>query len=105
MDRNRSYYDAVPAIVVVLCVGALIWAYLSPGLRPGDSAAAAVFAFLFVILVTVNLRLYYKTVIVKELDHSTWLGFENLQVSKAMDDVVGKYGEEVGYWKNRLGGV
>ena len=105
MDRNRSYYDAVPAIVVVLCVGALIWAYLSPGLRPGDSTAAAVFAFLFVILVTVNLRLYYKTVIVKELDHSTWLGFENLQVSKAMDDVVGKYGEEVGYWKNRLGGV
>lgn len=105
MDRNRTYYDAVPALVLVLCAGAVGWAALTPAFRPGDSATAGIFMFLFVSLAAVFLRLYYKTVIVKELDHSTWLGFDNLQVSKAMDDVVGKYGEEVGYWKNRLGGV
>ncbi len=39
---------------------------------------------------------------IDEFNQKDWLGFDNINVDKGMDDVVGKYAEEIGYWKSRL---
>ncbi|PQA89253.1 hypothetical protein [Hyphococcus luteus] len=49
-------------------------------------------------------RWHHRIVVPSELDEN-WLGYGNLELGKVMDEVVGKYGEEVGYWKNRTGRV
>jgi hypothetical protein len=37
-----------------------------------------------------------------EMNQTDWLGFDDLDVDRGMDQVVGKYAEDVGYWKGRL---
>jgi hypothetical protein len=39
---------------------------------------------------------------IDEFNQKDWLGFDNVNVDKGMDEVVGKYAEDVGYWKSRL---
>jgi hypothetical protein len=39
---------------------------------------------------------------IDEMNQADWLGFDNLNVDRGMDEVVGKYAEDVGYWKGRL---
>jgi hypothetical protein len=43
---------------------------------------------------------------VQELNQLDWLGYDNFHLAEAMDVIVGKYAEDVGYWKTRVrGGV
>lgn len=37
-----------------------------------------------------------------ETNQADWLGYDDLNVDKGMDLVVGKYAEDVGFWKGRL---
>ncbi len=39
---------------------------------------------------------------IDEMNQADWLGFDNLNVDRGMDDVVGKYAEDVAFWKGRL---
>ena len=39
---------------------------------------------------------------IDEMSQTDWLGFDNFNVDRGMDEVVGKYAEDVGYWKGRL---
>lgn len=39
---------------------------------------------------------------IDEMSQTDWLGFHNFNVDRGMDEVVGKYAEDVGYWKGRL---
>ncbi len=41
---------------------------------------------------------------IEEVNQDEWIGFDNLQLEEVLGDVVGKYAEDVGYWKNRVGG-
>ena len=33
-----------------------------------------------------------------------WISFHTLRLNATMGEIVGKYAEDVGYWKNRVGG-
>lgn len=105
IDRNRSYYDLGPSIVLALgFIGLAIFYLTNPDWRPGDIWMGSVLFALLVFISAFYWRLYHRKVVPIELDQN-WIGFENLEMGKAMDDVVGNYGEEVGYWKNRTGRV
>jgi len=39
-----------------------------------------------------------------EVDQGEWISFHTLKLDEVLGDVVGKYAEDVGYWKNRVGG-
>ncbi len=39
---------------------------------------------------------------IDEMNQTDWLGFDDFDVDRGMDQVVGKYAEDVGYWKGRL---
>lgn len=103
IDRNCSYYLLIPPLVLIAGAGMLASAYSSGYFAIAESVSvlASVLVTLTAALVFVYLKLIYKTVIANEVNQIEWLGFDNLNISQAMDDVVGKYAEEVGYWKNR----
>ncbi len=104
IDRNRTYYDLAPktALIIVAVVSVFIF-WSVPAARPGDLLTWGILLMLLSTITFVFGYFYNKKVIPRELDENKWMGFKNLELSKAMDEVVGKYGEEVGYWKNRTG--
>jgi hypothetical protein len=94
-----------PAIVLFVAVIILSIVYSNfSELRPSDAAMASVLALLLAAVTFVYWRRYHRKVVPVELDEN-WLGFGNLDLGQVMDEVVGKYGEEVGYWKNRTGRI
>ena len=40
----------------------------------------------------------------EEIDQGEWISFHTLKLNQVLGEVVGKYAEDVGYWKNRVGG-
>lgn len=104
IERNCGYYLLFPPALIVSGSALIAFLYSSKTISLGDSFAnnGSVLIILISALVFAYIKLIYKVVIANEFDQSNWLGFDNLSVGKALDDVVGKYAEEVGYWKNRL---
>lgn len=103
IDRNRSYYDMGPAFVLFFgTIGLAITYSMAPFLLPGDFAMGIVFLALLAFVSVFYWLRYHRKVVPIELEEN-WIGFDNLELGKVMDEVVGAYGEEVGYWKNRTG--
>ncbi len=104
IDRNCGYYLLIPPILVVTGSALIALLFWSKAISLGGNAInnGSILIILASALTFTYVKLIYKVVIANEFDQSNWLGFDNLSVGKAMDDVVGKYAEEVGYWKNRL---
>ncbi len=105
IHRNSGYYELfsntliVAVIPLVVFVGHAFGLYnLSVYVSDGGRIVAAAALFLAV----VYLFLTHKKVITEELSFQDWRGFDKLQLSAKMDEVVGKYAEEIGYWKQRL---
>jgi hypothetical protein len=64
-----------------------------------------VFAALFVVVVALY-AFYLITAMraLEEIDQGEWISFHTLRLDAVMSEIVGKYAEDVGYWKNRVGG-
>ncbi len=102
--RNVDYYKMFSdGVIFVLVLGAGTGHFLGlydlpayvASLPTWQPLAAVGILILYAVLVR-------RRVIPVELQQQDWRGFDNLQLGKKMDEVVGKYVEEIGYWKTRL---
>jgi hypothetical protein len=48
------------------------------------------------------LYLINRNVVMDELNQMNWLGYDNLHLAKQMDEVIGKFAEEIGLWRGRF---
>ncbi|NOT41015.1 MAG: hypothetical protein HOP13_11025 [Alphaproteobacteria bacterium] len=112
--RNCSYYLWIPILSIAML---FVVTVLTLAIRQDDIAVLyqavladntefyilpMVFLLSAVIMAFVHRERIHAVVLGEELSHLDWLGYENLNVSSAMDEVVGKYAEDVGFWKGRL---
>jgi hypothetical protein len=106
IGRNCGYYIVLVPLALFLLVVTTMWLVVGLGgvdlfallWAPGPVfyvgfAALAVLAASF---------LRHSMNSIDEMNQADWLGFDNLNVDRGMDEVVGKYAEDVGYWKGRL---
>lgn len=64
-----------------------------------------VFGFFFVVLIGVYvIFLCYLMMSIDEINQDEWIGFDSLLLDNVLGEMVGKYVEDVGYWKNWIGG-
>ncbi len=103
INRNIAYYQLL-ALFIFLFVLSASFVLLFDVFRvfvddPPTRLIPAIVGFFLAILYffLVNIG-----VLGEELDQVDWLGYDNLNVSKQMDEVVGKYAEDVGFWKGRF---
>lgn len=104
IDRNSGYYLYIFVPALAVCA-AIVGYSISEGLFTPPTRDTLVehyplLGYLGVIIV--YFHYITKVVIADELDQADWLGFDDLNVSAAMDEVVGKYAEDVGFWKGRF---
>jgi hypothetical protein len=104
--RNCSYYLYIPPVFLGLMA---IMAVLTLGLGFGQwtKDLPSPLVTLVQLAAIAGLSILYwqrifKPVIGEEFQRLDWLGYDRLNVSSVMDDVVGKYAEDVGFWKGRL---
>jgi hypothetical protein len=107
-QRNSGYYLAfVPMgiiLVLSLFMGLVYWA-------TGFNVISAIWAlgWVFAVLSLTVVGLYISFLngavkFIEELKQGEWISFHTLKLNTVLGDVVGKYAEDVGYWKNRIGG-
>ena len=105
IHRNSGYYKLLSDILVFLAIPFLVYVGHAFGLY--DLALYLDGNARYIIAGALGLGLAYfilirMRVITEELQQQDWRGFDKLQLGEKMDDVVGKYAEEIGYWKQRL---
>jgi hypothetical protein len=106
MRRNLNYY----------LIGAIFWlglalplflyfAFHLAGRTFGAAPTAgegALIAALYAAFALFSLWQINRRVVFEELNQMNWLGFDNLEVGKQLDEVIGKYAEDIGLWKGRF---
>lgn len=110
ISRNCSYYLWIPPASIVLLILIVLYHTVLPALLLPETTIgsttfllnAAIVAMMLGIFVFIYFERIHSVVLAEELSHLDWLGYDNLNVSSAMDEVVGKYAEEVGFWKERF---
>lgn len=111
--RNTGYYMIIPytALALLAVGGLLAYTTTDPNITKFYSdvlieSEKTSFAIVLLLVGGIVTFFYWERinaeVIGNELSQLDWLGYENLNVSSAMDDVVGKYAEDVGFWKGRM---
>lgn len=106
--RNSNYYLMFVPLGVVIVTGVILGALAAfTGLAPFESiwALGWVFAVLF-FLVAALYSFFLSNALnaLEEIDQGEWISFHTLKLNQVLGEVVGKYAEDVGYWKNRIGG-
>lgn len=105
IDRNCGYYLLIPysaAPLLIICLGAIVWGYFDAlAATTAQLVNLGIFSLLLAIIVYVYFNRILAVVIGDELSRLDYLGYHNLNVSAAMDEVVGKYAEDIGFWKGR----
>jgi hypothetical protein len=110
INRNCGYYLWIPPVSVFVLALVILY-FVVYGAPPASSATLhstsfALTAMSLAVMLGIFLFVYFdrihSVVLSEELSRLDWLGYENLNVSSAMDEVVGKYAEEVGFWKERF---
>ena len=106
--RNSSYYLIfVPAAFLGALAGLLAILASFTGLSPFDTIAALGWVFIILFILVAALYAFFLTSSMKcldEIDQGEWISFHTLRLNAVLGEVVGKYAEDVGYWKNRVGG-
>lgn len=104
--RNLNYYVFGTIVwFMVLCPIVLYNLFsasaAATGYVPSVSVAVAIGVgyFLFAAL---SVWQFLRKVVLEELNQMNWLGFDNLEVGAQMDEVIGKYAEDIGLWKGRF---
>ena len=107
--RNSSYYLMfVPAgFLIIVVLFTMMAGNLVPGFSPVATVAALGFVFPILFILTASLYAVFlmnAMAALEEIDQGEWISFHTLKLDEVLGDVVGKYAEDVGYWKNRVGG-
>ena len=108
MLRNSGYYLVfVPLLFLVVLAGLNLalteWAGFDAGARLAD--LGMIFIILFVVLLAVYAGFLRRSMAsIDEINQDEWIGFDSLLLEHVLGEIVGKYAEDVGYWKNRIGG-
>jgi hypothetical protein len=106
MRRNLSYYNlgALLWFGVVLPVALLNGVSLSQsaGLLAEGAGPLIALALAYAAFAIVSLWQVQRRVVFEELNQRNWLGFDNLEVGRQIDEVIGKYAEDIGLWKGRF---
>ncbi|MCP2671723.1 hypothetical protein NHF40_12365 [Maricaulaceae bacterium EIL42A08] len=106
--RNSNYYLMFVPLGVVIATGVILGGLAAfTGLAPFQSIYQLgwVFAVLF-FLVAALYSFFLSNALnaLDEIDQGEWISFHTLKLNHVLGEVVGKYAEDVGYWKNRIGG-
>ena len=104
IERNSQYYLYIWMPALGACAAIILGSWSLGRFTPPqiDEIVSWTCIAAFGLVVLFYLRWINKVVIQEELDQADWLGFDDLNVSAAMDEVVGKYAEDVGFWKGRF---
>lgn len=106
--RNSHYYLVfVPTGFLIALAIVLLGLGLFTARAPFETIAALgwVFAVLFVLVVALYAFFLINAMkALEEIDQGEWISFHTLRLDAVVSDIVGKYAEDVGYWKNRVGG-
>jgi hypothetical protein len=108
MLRNSGYYLVfVPLLFLVVLAGLNLalteWAGFDAGARLAE--LGVIFIVLGVVLLAVFASFLRRSMASRdEINQDEWIGFDSLLLEHVLGDIVGKYAEDVGYWKNRIGG-
>ncbi len=62
---------------------------------------------IFAVLIFLYVRFLTSSIqgVLSGIKPDEWIGFDELEIHRTLSSVVGKYAEEVGYWKNRMSGA
>jgi len=108
ITRNSSYYLIfVPAGFLAALIAALAVLSAFSGLSPFVTVLSLGWVFLTLfVLVAVLYGFFLSTSMtaLEEIDQGEWISFHTLRLNQVLGEVIGKYAEDVGYWKNRVGG-
>ncbi|XBQ16768.1 MAG: hypothetical protein ABL308_02580 [Oceanicaulis sp.] len=106
--RNSHYYLVfVPSGFLVALAVLLLALGVFTARAPFETILALgwVFAVLFVLVVALYAFFLINAMkALEEIDQGEWISFHTLRLDAVMSEIVGKYAEDVGYWKNRVGG-
>jgi len=108
ITRNSSYYLLfVPAGFLAGLIALLAGLAAFGVLHPFATIIGLgwVFPVLFVLVATLYAFFLANSMgSLEEIDQGEWISFHTLRLNQVLGEVVGKYAEDVGYWKNRVGG-
>jgi hypothetical protein len=108
MLRNSGYYLVFVPLLFTAVLAALN--LVLTDVTGFDAAArladlGLIFYILFFALISIYaLFLRRSMTSIDEINQDEWIGFDSLLVENVLGEIVGKYAEDVGYWKNRIGG-
>ena len=108
ITRNSSYYLLFVPAGFLLAVTALFGLAAGLGLfNPFATIIALGWVFPVLFILIAMLYAFFLSNSMKaleEIDQGEWISFHTLKLNQVLGEVVGKYAEDVGYWKNRVGG-
>ncbi len=105
--RNSKYYVA-GAVLLFFAFGPAVFVGTASALAAREvlgGLSAAGWAFVGVVYLICafgGMAVINKPVIFDELNQTNWLGYDNLDVGRQMDEVIGKFAEEIGLWRGRF---
>jgi len=106
--RNSSYYLMFVPLGAVVATGTVLGILSGlTGLSPFGPILALGWVFIVLFLLVAALYSFFLSNALNslsEIDQGEWISFHTLKLNQVLGDVVGKYAEDVGYWKNRIGG-
>lgn len=106
IGRNCGYYVVLVPLVLTgttLFLGLLGVALFRIDVLPLIGGPGLFFYVGFALLVLVAVIFLSRAMRpIDEMNQADWLGFDDFDIDRGMDQVVGKYAEDVGYWKGRL---
>ena len=107
MLRNSGYYLVfVPLLFLAVMAGLNVALTELTGFDAGARLAdlGVIFVILFIsLLVIYAIFLRRSMMSIDEINQDEWIGFDSLLLENVLGEIVGKYAEDVGYWKNRMG--
>jgi len=108
ITRNSSYYLLfVPAAFIVALTCLLSVMALAGLFNPFATIVAMGWVFPVLFILVAGLYAFFLSSsmgALAEIDQGEWISFHTLKLNAVLGEVVGKYAEDVGYWKNRVGG-
>ncbi len=104
--RNLNYY-VFGSILWFTVIAPLALYYIFETVRAATSyspptLAAAAIGVGYFAFAALSIWQILRKVVFEELNQMNWLGFDNLEVGAQMDEVIGKYAEDIGLWKGRF---
>ncbi len=104
--RNLNYY-VFGAFIWFVVIAPLALYYVFGAISaattysPPPVAAAAV-GVGYIVFAGLSIWQILRKVVLEELNQMNWLGYDNLEVGVQLDEVIGKYAEDIGLWKGRF---